>query len=62
MKKDWGDYIVKYIGGIDDNFEDASKVSKIYLTNAIDNVIVGKTPEPATTKAVGCSIKGRKSM
>ena len=59
LEKVGHDYIVKYIGAIDDNYEDATKVTQPYLANAIDNVMVGKTPNPASTKAIGCSIKDK---
>lgn len=48
---------VEYIGAIDDNFEDANSVNKKYLANAIDALLSGKKPNPATTKAIGCSVK-----
>ena len=48
-----------YIGAIDDNSQDASKVTNTYLTNAIDNLVAGRVPDPATTKAIGCSIKDK---
>lgn len=52
-----GDHIVRYIGAIDDNPQDAAAVKETYLSNAIDALIKGKKPKPATTKAIGCSIK-----
>lgn len=61
LEKNGADYYVRYIGAIDDNFEDETKVSQTYLANAIDALLAGKTPDPATTKAVGCSIKDKKT-
>lgn len=52
---------VAYIGAIDDNHEDASKVSAQYVASAVDALIAGKQPEPQTTKAIGCGIKKKKS-
>ncbi len=52
---------VAYIGAIDDNYSNADKVEEHYLANAIDALIAGKKPEPAKTKAIGCSIKKKKS-
>jgi peroxiredoxin len=52
---------VKYIGAIDDNADDASKVESTYLENAIMALKDNKNPDPATTKAVGCTIKVKKS-
>ena len=51
------DLVVKYIGAIDDNSQDASKVTTSYLANAIDSLLAGHDPDPAMTKAIGCSIK-----
>lgn len=51
------DRVVKYIGAIDDNVDDASKVKVKYLENAIAKLNSGSNPDPATTKAVGCGIK-----
>lgn len=52
--------IVKYIGAIDDNVENASLVKEKYLENAIAALEKGEEPMPNTTKAIGCSIKVKK--
>ncbi|MCK6607503.1 MAG: thioredoxin family protein [Flavobacterium sp.] len=52
--------VVKYIGAIDDNVEDASQVKEKYLENAIAALEKGEEPTPNTTKAIGCSIKVKK--
>ncbi len=52
---------VRYIGAIDDNVENASEVKNQYLINAIIAIENGENPDPATTKAIGCSIKVKKS-
>jgi len=57
LQKNGPDLFVRYIGAIDDNFEDATKVSTPYLANAIDALLSGSTPEPSFTKAIGCTIK-----
>jgi len=51
---------VKYIGAIDDNSDDASAVKEKYLENAIRALDNETDPSPATTKAIGCSIKTKK--
>lgn len=48
---------VKYIGAIDDNYKDASAVTKRYIEDAVDALLAGKEVEVKTTKAIGCSIK-----
>ncbi len=55
------DMVVRYIGAIDNNARDAAAVTEKYLENAIEAIEAGKDPEPNTTKAVGCSIKAKKS-
>lgn len=57
LNKEEGDLIVRYIGTIDDNYADASAVKEKYLANAVDALIAGKDPDPAVTKAIGCSVK-----
>ena len=52
--------IVKYIGAIDDNTDDASAVKEKYLENAIAALEKGTEPSPVVTKAIGCSIKVKK--
>ena len=54
-----GQLIVKYIGALDDNYQDASAVKVPYIENAIKALLSGKDPEPKTTKAIGCSIKSK---
>jgi peroxiredoxin len=48
---------VRYIGAIDDDARDASAVTEKFLENAIAALEKGEDPTPATTKAIGCSIK-----
>ncbi len=52
--------VVEYIGAIDDNYGDASKVKKAYLANAINDLLAGKKPAVTQTKAIGCSVKKKK--
>ena len=52
--------VVRYIGAIDDNVEDATMVQEKYLENAIAALSQGSLPEPSVTKAIGCSIKVKK--
>lgn len=52
---------VTYIGAIDDNSEDASAVKERYLANAINALLAGKPIEQPSTKAIGCTIKWKKT-
>lgn len=54
--------VVKYIGAIDDNSDDASAVRERYLESAITALENGKEPSPEITRAIGCSIKTNKKV
>lgn len=56
-----GTFKVAYIGAIDDNYKDASKVEKKYAEAALDELITGKQIAQPTTKAIGCTIKWKQS-
>lgn len=49
--------VVRYIGAIDDNYEDSSAVTKKYVEDAVDALLAGKEVPVKETKAIGCSIK-----
>lgn len=47
---------VAYIGALDDN-NNSKRVEAKYLSDALDALLAGKQPDPAETKARGCSVK-----
>lgn len=49
--------VVKYIGAIDDNYEDAAAVKQKYAESAVDALLKGKEVAVKETKAIGCTIK-----
>ena len=51
------EYIVRYIGAIDNNTRDAKLATKMYVKTAVDNLLSEKTIETTSTKAIGCTIK-----
>lgn len=59
LKKEGGKNMVKYVGAIDDNAQDASAVSKRYVEDAVNNLLGNKPVIIQTTKAIGCAIKWR---
>ncbi len=61
LEKEGEDFIVKYIGAIDNNYRDASAVSKKYVEEAMESVMTGGEISEERTKAIGCSIKWKKS-
>lgn len=52
-----GNNILKYIGAIDNNADDANKVTAKFVENAVDALLAGKEIPLAETKAIGCTIK-----
>jgi len=48
---------VKYIGAIDDNYEDANAVNQKYVEDAVDALLEGRDIKETHTRAIGCSIK-----
>lgn len=61
VAKEGSKMVVKYIGAIDNNADDASKADKKYVTDAVNSLIEGKNPAITATKAIGCGIKWKKS-
>ena len=49
--------VVRYIGAIDDNYQDASQVEDKFVENAVDAMLDGKEIEVTKTRAIGCTIK-----
>ncbi len=60
LSKQGKEFIVEYIGAIDDNYKDPSAVKEKYVEQAVDALLSGKKPSTTETKAVGCSIKVKK--
>lgn len=60
LNKENGKNIVKYIGTIDDNYDDPSDVSEKYVEDAVDALLANKPIEKTTTVAIGCTIKVKK--
>jgi peroxiredoxin len=60
LKNEKGAFTVQYIGAIDDNADDVTKINENYLLNAIDALTSNREISPKVTKAVGCSIKVKK--
>jgi peroxiredoxin len=61
LKKQNDDFVVQYIGTIDDNSQDASDVDQKFVENAMAQVITGKPVANSVTKAIGCAIKWKNS-
>ena len=57
LRKDQDDFIVAYIGAIDNNVRDASSADKKYVEEAVEALLQDKPVPTSKTKAIGCSIK-----
>ena len=53
--------VVKYIGAIDDDTENTKADKVKYVEGAVNALLSGKQPQVSATKAIGCSIKWKKS-
>lgn len=49
--------VVRYIGAIDDNYQNAEAVKTRYVEEAVDAMLKKEEIKISTTKAIGCSIK-----
>lgn len=61
LQKEGKEFVVKYVGAIDDNTDDASAAKVKYVEQAIDELNAGKPVSVSTTKAIGCGIKWKKA-
>lgn len=55
------DRILRYHGAVDDNVQSPQEVSVNYVLKAIEAIENGQDPDPQEVKAIGCSIKAKKS-
>jgi peroxiredoxin len=53
--------VVQYVGAIDDDTQNTKTEKLKYVENAVDALLAGKKVETTATKAIGCSIKWKKS-
>lgn len=60
LQKKSGKNIVKYIGTIDNNYEDPNDVSERYVEDAVDALLKNEPIKMTKTVAIGCTIKVKK--
>jgi peroxiredoxin len=56
-----GKLVVDYVGAIDNNADDASAADKKYAEDALNSILKGQPVAVSGTRAVGCTIKWKKS-
>jgi peroxiredoxin len=61
LNRENGKLIVRYVGAIDDNAEDASQAKTHYVADAVNALLAGKPVAVTKTKAIGCGIKMKQS-
>lgn len=57
LRKSGEQFVVQYVGAIDDNSQDPSSVTRRYVDEAVTNLLAGKPVVSTSTKSVGCAIK-----
>ena len=61
VKRTGSDFIVSYIGAIDNNRDSSSEASEHYVQQAVDALLAGKPVEKPAVRAVGCGIKWKRA-
>jgi peroxiredoxin len=61
LNREDGTLVVRYVGAIDDNAEDASQAKTHYVADAVNALLAGKAIATTHTKAIGCGIKLKQS-
>ncbi|MDF2933673.1 MAG: redoxin [Chryseobacterium sp.] len=60
LQKEGDKNVVKYIGAIDNNYENAAEATEHYVKDAVDALIKGEPIKTTKTVAIGCTIKVKK--
>lgn len=60
LQKENGKNIVKYIGAIDNNYDNPNDVSEYYAQDAVNALIKGEPVKTTKSVAIGCTIKVKK--
>ena len=61
VKRTGSDFIVSYIGAIDNNRDNPSEAGEKYVQKAVDALLAGKPVETPTVKAIGCGIRWKQA-
>jgi peroxiredoxin len=60
IQKEGSDFIIKYIGAIDNNAQDGEAASVKYVESAVRELLESKSVTTSRAKAIGCGIKWKK--
>jgi peroxiredoxin len=61
VQRQGSDFIIKYIGAIDNNAQDGEQASQKYVQNAVNALLADKPVAIPTAKAIGCGNKWKKA-
>jgi peroxiredoxin len=61
LTKKGDNLVVEYVGAIDNNADDPNKADKKYVVDAVNALLKDEPVPVAGTKAIGCTIKWRRS-
>lgn len=57
LKQTGGQFILEYVGAIDDSPQDVASVQRHYVDDAVSSLLVGRPVQSPITKPIGCAIK-----
>ena len=57
LKQTGGQFILEYVGTIDDSPQDAGSVQRRYVDEAVSSLLAGRPVQSPITKPIGCAIK-----
>ena len=57
MKQTNGQFILEYVGTIDDSPQDGASAQRRYVDEAVSNLLTGRPVQSPITKPIGCGIK-----
>ena len=59
LKRTNGQFILEYVGSIDDSPQDSGSVKRRYVEEAVTSLLAGRPVQSPITKPIGCAIKGK---
>lgn len=57
LKQTNGQFILEYVGTVDDNPQDVANAQRHYVDEAVTNLLAGRPVTSPITKPIGCAIK-----
>ncbi|WP_240625491.1 thioredoxin family protein [Spirosoma pollinicola] len=57
LKQVGGQFVLEYVGAIDDSPQDGGSVQRRYIDDAVSSLLAGRPVQSPITKPIGCAIK-----